>query len=115
MFFMPCEHYRRAGKVFPEEEREAVKVFPEEERERRNTKMIADVALEKAKDSLNRCNIADLKFHRLERLKHNKVLKARGLTEENRNEMMERKQGIEYWIDVVTAEQKRLKLDVSTK
>jgi hypothetical protein len=29
--------------------------------------------------------------------------------------MMERKQGIEYWIDVVTAEQKRLKLDVSTK
>jgi hypothetical protein len=43
-------------------------VLPEEEREHRNTKIIADVALEKAKDSLNRCNIADLKFYRLERL-----------------------------------------------
>jgi hypothetical protein len=78
--------------VFPEEEREAVKVFPEEERERRNTKMIADVALEKAKDSLNRFNVADLKFHRLERVQLYKGLNARGLTGENSNVIMERKQ-----------------------
>ncbi len=43
-------------------------MLPEEERECKNTKIIADVALEKAKESLNRFNVADLKFYRLERV-----------------------------------------------
>jgi hypothetical protein len=60
-------------------------VLPEEEREHRNTKIIADVALEKAKDSLNRCNIAQV----LQAREITTRLKANGLTEENRNEMME--------------------------
>jgi hypothetical protein len=47
---------------------EQVEVLPEEERECKNTKIIADVALEKAKESLNRFNVADLKFYRLERV-----------------------------------------------
>jgi hypothetical protein len=94
---------------------EQVEVLSDEERQRRNTKIIADVALEKAKDSLNSFNVADLKFYRLERVQLNKELKARGLREESRNELMERKQEIEYWVSVLTAEQQRLKLDVSTK
>ena len=94
---------------------EQVEVLSQEERERRNTKIIADVAVEKAKESLARFNIADLKFYRLEKVQLNKELKARRLTEEIRNELMERKQEIEYWIDDLTAEQQRLKVDVSTK
>jgi hypothetical protein len=69
-----------------------VEVLPKEEREGKNSKIIADVALEKAKDSLNRFNVADLKFHRLERVQLYKGLNARGLTGENSNVIMERKQ-----------------------
>ncbi len=64
-------------------------MLSQEERERRNTKIIADVAVEKAKESLARFNIADLKFYWLEKVQLNKELKARGMTEENRNELME--------------------------
>jgi hypothetical protein len=45
---------------------EQVEVLSDEEKQCRNTKIIADVTFEKAKDSLNSFNIADLKFYRLE-------------------------------------------------
>ncbi len=60
--------------MFVEEQDE---VLSDEERQCRNSVIIAELTLEKAKDSLNSFNIADLKFYRLERVQFNKELKAR--------------------------------------
>jgi VIT1/CCC1 family predicted Fe2+/Mn2+ transporter len=60
---------------------EKVEVLSEEKIQCRNT----DVALERAKDNL-RFNCEDLKFYKLERVELNNRLKARGLSEESRNE-----------------------------
>jgi hypothetical protein len=86
-----------------------------EERKCQNTKIIADVALERAKDNLNRFNAEDLKFYKLERVELNNRLKARGLSEESRNELTERKKEIEYWVSALTADQQRLKSEVSSR
>jgi len=88
---------------------EQVEVLSEEERQCQNTKIIADVALERAKDNLSRFNAEDLKFYKLERVELNNRLKARGLSEESRNELTERKQEIEYWVSALTANQQHLK------
>jgi len=87
----------------------------EEERQCQNTKIIAAVALERAKDNLNRFNAADLKFYKLERVELNNRLKARGLSEESRNDLTERKQEIEYWVSALTEDQQRLKSEVSSR
>jgi hypothetical protein len=94
---------------------EQVEVLSEEERQCRNAKIIADVALERAKDNLNRFNAEDLKFYKLERVELNYRLKARGLSEEIRNELTKRKQEIEYWVSALTADQQRLKSEVSSR
>jgi hypothetical protein len=94
---------------------EQVEVLSEEERQCQNTKIIADVALERAKDNLSRFNAEDLKFYKLERVKLNNRLKARGLSEESRNELTERKQEIEYWVSALTANQQHLKSEVSSR
>jgi len=92
-----------------------VEVLSQEEREARNTKIIADVALERAKDNFSRFNFEELKFYRLERVELNNRLKDRSLDAESRAELMERKEEIEYWVTTLTAEQERLKLDVSRR
>jgi hypothetical protein len=94
---------------------EQVEVLSKEERQCQNTKIIADVALERAKDNLSRFNAEDLKFYKLERVELNNRLKARGLSEESRNELTERKQEIEYWVSALTADQQRLKSEVSSR
>jgi len=94
---------------------EQVEVLSNEERECRNTKIIADVALEKAKDNLSRFNSDQLKFYRLERIELNNRLKDRSLTQESRNEIMEQKEEMDYWVSTLTADLERLKKDVSTR
>ena len=87
-------------------------MLSQEEREARNTKIIADVALERAKDNFSRFNSEELKFYKLERVELNNRLRDRSLDVESRNELMERKEEIEYWVSTLTAEQERLKLDI---
>jgi hypothetical protein len=94
---------------------EQVEVLSQEEREARNTKIIADVALERAKDNFSRFIYEELKFYRLERVELNSRLKDRSLDDESRAKLMEWKEEIEYWVTTLTAEQERLKLDVSRR
>jgi hypothetical protein len=91
---------------------EQVEVLSQEEREARNTKIIADVALERAKDNFSRFNSEELKFYKLEKVELNNRLRDRSLDVESRNELMERKEEIEYWVSTLTVEQERLKLDI---
>jgi len=86
-----------------------VEVLSQEEREARNTKIIADVALERAKDNFSRFNFEELKFYRLERVELNNRLKDRSLDAESRAELMERKEEIEYWVTTLTAEQSKVR------
>jgi len=73
---------------------EQVEVISDAEKECRNSKIIADVALERAKDNLSRFDVDQLKFYRLERIELNNRLKDRTLDAESRNEIMERKEEI---------------------
>jgi hypothetical protein len=94
---------------------EQVEVISDAEKECRNSKIIADVALERAKDNLSRFDVDQLKFYRLERIELNNRLKDRTLDAESRNEIMERKEEIDYWVSTLTADLERRKLDVSTR
>jgi hypothetical protein len=60
-------------------------------------------------------SVDQLKFYRLERIELNNRLKDRTLDAESRNEIMERKEEIYYWVSTLTADLEHLKLDVSTR
>ncbi len=105
-----------ALKGFIEDE---VEMLSEAEAEARNAKIISDVSYTKAKDKSDQFNTSggaiELKLFRRERVRVNQALKNRNLSEEERDSLRAQRQELDDEIEALSQEQKRLKVDASSK
>ena len=90
-----------------------------EEKTARNSVIMADVSLEKAKEASDKWKTnggaIDLHMYRMERVNVNTALKNRNLNQEARADLMDQKQRIDDLIERHLQEQKRLQQDLTLK
>ncbi len=98
---------------------EEVEQLSNEEKTTRNSVIMADVSLQKAKEASEQWKrnggVIDLHMYRMERVNVNNALKGRNLNQEARVDLMDQKQWIENLIERHVQEQKRLQQDLTLK